>query len=70
MEKKKTLPFSLREIQEEFGPMSRLAMRELEQNDIVHHYAQLIEKSHKPVTQAEHTIIKKSDNSVIVTTRD
>jgi methionyl aminopeptidase len=67
VEKKKTLPFSLREMQEKFGPMARLALNELEQNNIVHHYPQLIEKSHKPVTQAEHTIIKTKDG-VIVTT--
>ena len=63
---KKTLPFSLREIQEKFGKMSRLALRELEQNNSIHQYPQLIEKSKKPVSQAENTIIKNSDT--IVTT--
>jgi methionyl aminopeptidase len=69
-EKYKTLPFSLREIQEKFGPMSRIAMRELEQQDIVHSYPQLIEKSHKPVSQSEHTFIKTEDDEIIVTTRE
>ncbi len=67
--KNQTLPFSLREIQEKFGPMSRLAMKELEQNGIVHSYPQLIEVSHHPVSQAEHTFIKKEDGKIIVTTR-
>jgi len=66
--KYESLPFSLREIQKKFGPMARLAMRQLEQEDIVHNYPQLIEKSHKPVSQAEHTIIKSKDD-VIVTTQ-
>ena len=59
----------MREIQEKFGPMSKLAMKELEQLGIVHHYPQLIEVSHKPVSQAEHTFIKTKDNKIIVTTR-
>ncbi len=67
--KNQTLPFSMREIQEKFGPMSRLAIKELEQNGIIHHYPQLIEKSHHPVSQAEHTFIKTKDGKMIVTTR-
>jgi methionyl aminopeptidase len=67
-EKYQTLPFSLREIQEKFGPMSRLGIKELEQADILHNFPQLIEISHKPVSQAEHTFIK-SDKEIIITTR-
>jgi len=66
--KYKTLPFSLREMQEKFGLMARLALRQLEQEGIVHNFPQLIEKSHKPVSQAEHTVIFKN-NKVEVTTR-
>jgi methionyl aminopeptidase len=68
-EKYKTLPFSLREIQEKFGPMARLAMRELEREGILHNFHQLIEKSHKPVSQAEHTFIKLADKILITTKR-
>src|SRR4030042_4880053 len=57
-EKYKTLPFSLREIQEKFGAMSRLAIKQMTQEGILHEFSQLIEKSHKPVSQAEHTFIK------------
>jgi len=68
MDKYQTLPFSLREIQEEFGSMARLALRELENAGIIHNYPQLIEKSHKPVAQAEHTFIKTKEK-IIVTTK-
>lgn len=67
--KNQTLPFSLRELQEKFGPMTRLALKELEQLGAIHHYPQLIEKSHKPVSQAEHTFIKTPEGKIIITTR-
>jgi len=66
-EKYQTLPFSLREIQEKFGPMSRLGIKELEQAGILHNFPQLIETSHKPVSQAEHSFIK-TPKGIIVTT--
>ena len=66
-ERYRILPFSLREMQEKFGPMSRLAIKQLVQEDILHEYPQLIEKSHKPVSQAENTIIKLK-NEIIITT--
>ncbi|MBD3252863.1 type II methionyl aminopeptidase [Candidatus Pacearchaeota archaeon] len=68
--KYKTLPFSLREMQEKFGNFAKLALRELEQAGIVHNYPQLIEKSHKPVSQAEHTFIKTSEEIIITTKQD
>jgi len=69
LEKYQTLPFSLREMQEKFGPMARLAIKEMENQDILHNFSQLIEKSHHPVSQAEHTFIKDKDGKIIVTTR-
>ena len=68
LEEYKTLPFSLREIQEKFGPLARLTIKQLTQQGILHEFPQLIEKSHKPVSQQEHTFIK-TDNEIIVTTR-
>jgi len=65
----KTLPFSLRELQDKFGNFARLAIRELENSDIIHNYNQLVEKSHGVVAQAEHTFIKK-DKKIIITTRE
>jgi methionyl aminopeptidase len=67
--KKQTLPFSLRELQEEFGNISKLGLKELIDTGIVHSYPQLIEISKKPVSQAEHTFIKTPDNKIIITTR-
>ena len=67
-EKNKQLPFSSREIEEKFGKMSRLAIRELVQQGILHSFNQLIEVSHKPVAQAEHTFIKTKEGKIIVTT--
>lgn len=69
-EKYKTLPFSLREVQEKFGPMVRLALLELENQGIVKSHSQLVEKSHKPVTQAEHTFIKTENGKIIIITRE
>ena len=45
------------------------SIKELEQAGIVHNYPQLIEISHHPVSQAEHTFIKTPDNKIIITTR-
>ena len=67
-EKHKTLPFSLREIYKKFGNISRIMLKQLEQQKIIHHFPQLIEKSHEPVSQAEHTIIKTA-KGIIVTTK-
>lgn len=73
MKKYKTLPFSLREIQEKFGLMARISLKELENQGIIKTYNQLIEKSHSPVTQSEHTVIITENNGkreVIVTTKE
>jgi methionyl aminopeptidase len=69
LEKYNTLPFSLREMQEKFGPMARLGLKELEQNGIVHNYPQLIEISHHPVSQAEHSFIKTPEGKIIIFTK-
>src|SRR3989344_3417002 len=70
VEKKyKTMPVSYREIFQQFGPLSRLALKELENQHIIRSYAQLIEASHKPVAQAEHTFLKTDDGEIIVITK-
>jgi len=66
-EKHKTLPFSLREIHEKFGQIAKLSLIELEKQGIIKSYHQLIEKSKKPVAQAEHTFIKLGNNIIITT---
>ncbi len=64
---KKTLPFSSRELQEKFGNMARLAIKELEQNNVIKAFPQLIEVSHKPVAQSEHTFIKHNGKIIVIT---
>jgi len=66
-EKYQTLPFSLREIQEKFGLISKIAIKQMTQEGILNEYPQLIEVSHKPVSQTEHTIIKFK-NKITITT--
>ena len=67
-EKHKQLPFAFNEVEEKFGKTARLAFAELARAGIIHSHAQLIEKSHKPVAQAEHTFIK-TKNDIIITTQ-
>ena len=69
LEKFQTLPFSMRDVEKEFGKMARIAMKELVNSGVFEHHAMLIEKSHKPVAQAEHTFVKKESGEVVVTTR-
>jgi len=64
----KTLPFCERWLAKEFGSRTRLSLMFLEKSGILHHYAQLIEKSHAPVAQSEHTIIIEK-GKVEVTTK-
>jgi len=67
-EKYETLPFSQRQIEKKFGSRTKIALRFLENSGILHHYAQLVEKSHEPVSQAEHTVLI-TEKGVEVTTR-
>lgn len=66
-EEYETLPFCERWLTKEFGSRTKLALIFLEQAGILHHYAQLVEKSHQPVSQAEHTIIILKDKVEITT---
>jgi methionyl aminopeptidase len=69
-EKYKTLPFSNTEILEKFGPMAKLALRELEQQDIIHLHSTLVEKGKGFVAQSEHTILILEDRQIIITTKE
>ncbi len=64
----KTLPFCERWLAKEFGSRTRLSLLFLEKVGIIEQYAQLIEKSHAPVAQSEHTIIIEK-GKVEVTTK-
>ena len=67
-EEYKTLPFCSRWLVKKFGTRALIAMKRIEEADIVHNYPQLIEISNGKVAQAEHTILITSDE-VIVTTK-
>ena len=56
-EEYKTLPFCSRWIIKKFGARASLALSLLEKAEIVYRYPLLVEKSHKEVSQAEHTFI-------------
>ncbi|MCK9595722.1 type II methionyl aminopeptidase [Candidatus Pacearchaeota archaeon] len=64
-EEYRTLPFCSRWIVKKFGVKSLFALKQLEENEIIHHYPQLIESSKAKVSQAENTIL--IDDEVIVT---
>jgi methionyl aminopeptidase len=63
----KTLPFCSRWIVKKFGVSSLFALRELEQNNNIHHYAQLIESSKEKVSQAEESIFIEGDDVIVLT---
>ena len=52
-----TLPFCSRWIVKKFGVRALLALSQMEQQGILHHYTQLVEKHHGKVSQTEKTII-------------
>lgn len=56
-EEYKNLPFSSRWIINKFGTKALFALRILENAEAINQFAQLIEKSKQPISQAEHTII-------------
>lgn len=51
-----TLPFCSRWIHKKFGSIGLLALRQLEENGNLHHFAQLVESNKGKVAQAERTI--------------
>lgn len=67
LDKKKTLPFSQREIEKKFGSRTAFALANLKRAGIIEEYPQLIEKSHKPVSQTEHSILITKDKVEIIT---
>jgi methionyl aminopeptidase len=61
-EEYKTLPFCSRWIYKKFGSRGLLALRQIEQQGLLHHYPQLIESGKGKVAQAEHTVIVTDKN--------
>ena len=66
IEEYKTLPFCSRWIVKKFGTSSLFSLKQLEENENLHQYAQLVEVSHGKVSQTENTVLV--EEKVIVTT--
>ena len=64
-----TLPFCSRWLVKKFGTKALLGLRQLEQENILHHFPQLVEISKAKVSQAENTFLIEKDK-IIITTKD
>ena len=62
-----TLPFCSRWLIKKLGPSVTLALREMEDSGILHHFSQLIEVSGNKVSQTEHTILVEKDRTIVTT---
>ena len=62
----KTLPFCSRWVVKKFGTKALFGLKQLEENDNLHQFPQLVEISGSKVSQSEHTIL--IDDEKIVTT--
>jgi len=67
VEEKKTLPFSQRELERKFGSRILFAISNLKRAGIIEEYAQLVEKNHSPVSQAEHSFIIHDGKVEVIT---
>ncbi len=67
VEEYSTLPFCSRWIYKKFGSRGLLALKRIEESNLLHHYPQLIEKGNGKVAQAEHTIIITNKEKIIIT---
>ncbi len=67
IEEYSTLPFCSRWIVKKFGQGALFGLKQLEDNGNLHQFSQLIEVSHKNVSQAEHTILVEKDKVEITT---
>lgn len=59
------MPFASRWLVEDFGTKALLALRQLEQEGIVHHYPILTVEKGKIVSQAENTFLVEKDKTII-----
>jgi methionyl aminopeptidase len=57
LENKKMLPFSQRELEKKFGKRVLSSISMLKMAGIIKEFPQLVEESHKPVSQAESTLM-------------
>lgn len=61
------LPFCSRWIVKKFGVRGMIGLKQLEENQNLHQYAELIENSHGKVAQTEHTILVEEDKITVTT---
>ncbi|MFH1801600.1 MAG: type II methionyl aminopeptidase [archaeon] len=66
-EEYQTLPFCSRWIVKKFGTKSLIALKQLEDNENIHQFPQLVENSQAKVSQAEDTIFLDRKNKIITT---
>ena len=66
-EEYQTLPFCSRWLVKKFNTKALIAIKRIEEANLLHNFSQLIEKSKKPVAQAEHTIIIQKNKKTITT---
>jgi len=62
-----TLPFCSRWIYKKFGSRGLIALRRIEEANILHGYPQLIERNNGKVAQAEHTILLTKKDKIVTT---
>ena len=65
-----TLPFVGRWIVKKFQIKGRIALRELENEKILHHFSTLVEQKGKLVSQKENTFLIEKDKVIITTKED
>jgi len=66
----KTLPFSSRWLIKKFGLRCLFSLSQLEKEGILHQFPILVEKSHKAVSQAEHTLAVLANETIVLTKED
>ncbi|MAG24376.1 type II methionyl aminopeptidase [Candidatus Pacearchaeota archaeon] len=66
-EEYQTLPFCSRWIHKKFSSRGLLALRQIEQAGLLHHYPQLVEISKGKVAQAEHSVLLTEKEKTITT---
>ena len=64
IEEYKTLPFCSRWIVKKFGPKGLFALKQLEDNENLHNFPQLVEKEDSKVSQAENTFLIEDEVKV------
>jgi len=67
LEEYRTLPFCSRWLVKKFGTKALIALKQLEEQEILHQFAQLVEVSKSKVAQAENTVLVEKDSKIITT---